>query len=745
MKRILRIIALMLITLVFFACNGGSNAGNEPGSGTPPAADTNATQAPGDDNQVYLPFVTKAAPSDSLTITDISDNRADYSGGDIPKYEKFEITFQVENSVAGNFQFPYDPSPPPGIDPQSPIYQGITVDALFTPDDWNTIYVQPAFYFQHFLEEVHRNKEWFYPTDDYAWKVRFSAHQTGDWQFKLRATDASGMVESNSYTFYVSNSANPGLIQVSQSDPRYFEFDNGDLFPALGYNMNYNGISWINPVLDNEANFQTMSENGIQLARFWLSQWAIFTSAWNPWYSIAPVPNDGYIPFTGMDASGANTSAGSETTMIVNHNFDPCMFIGWQKAQPAVMANTDYRVRVRYLTENIAGPRINGNPYGLVAKVGGVENGGWLWGPGLNCHDPGTGIVVSEYASENTVGTAEPWRIIEGTWNSGNANFLPLFYLAMENVNSGRARIDYVWIEADLGNGEYGPNIVSKPWMSHHLYFEQRNSFAMDKVIDLAHQYGIYLRPVLLEKDEWAMNRILPDGSFGESSPGNFNFHGEWRAMTKTRWLQLAWWRYVQARWGFSPNIHSWELLNEGDPGSDRHYTQADELGKFMKCKVFDVPVGAGDAEYCDYEHPNAHPVSTSFWHSFPAEAFWANINYPNVEIADVHAYISTGWINDPAHESDAAAYHLDYSASTRNRLQAHLGNRATKPIVRGEGRHRLRGRATRTAGPGAGPARRMVAQFSMVLGGCKCVDRTILVGSEYRHTTRSRWSPRAV
>ena len=93
--------------------------------------------------------------------------------------------------------------------------------------------------------------------------------------------------------------------------------------------------------------------------------------------------------------------------------------------------------------------------------------------------------------------------------------------------------------------------------------------------------------------------------------------------MTKTRWLQMAWWRYVQARWGYSPNIHSWELLNEGDPASSAHYQLADELGRSMR-------------QYA----PNHHLVSTSFWHSFPRDAFWANREYPNVDFADIHRYV---------------------------------------------------------------------------------------------------------
>jgi hypothetical protein len=75
--------------------------------------------------------------------------------------------------------------------------------------------------------------------------------------------------------------------------------------------------------------------------------------------------------------------------------------------------------------------------------------------------------------------------------------------------------------------------------------------------------------------------------------------------------------------------------------------------------------------------------VTTSFWHSFPAEQFWKNANYPNADYADVHAYISTSQVGiAPAElekmQWDAAYYHLGHS-------QELGGWNLGKPIVRGE------------------------------------------------------------
>jgi len=79
------------------------------------------------------------------------------------------------------------------------------------------------------------------------------------------------MAQSQAYSFTVARSSNKGFVRVSQRDARYFEFEDGTYFPALGFNMNFDQVSWNNPVLDNTENFKVMGENGVQLVRIWLS------------------------------------------------------------------------------------------------------------------------------------------------------------------------------------------------------------------------------------------------------------------------------------------------------------------------------------------------------------------------------------------------------------------------------------------------------------------------------------------
>jgi hypothetical protein len=602
----------------------------------------------------------------------------------VAKFDKYEVTFNVTGTSASNLQMPYDAAPPPGI----PSGWGITVDGEFSRDSFQTVYTIPAFHHQAFDYQVKQNRDWFGPLDQFSWKLRFAPPTEGAWQFRIRATDASGTFTSAPQSFSVTSSASPGFVRVSTRDPRYFEFDNGSMFTGLGYN---GGIDWSNPVRTSATRFASMGTNGVALSRIWLTQSAIFGSAWNPWYGLRG-DYGGYVPRTGLTPAGTPASVKMRLTYAEDGSggkntgyFEACRFVGGFQSVTAVKRSTTYHFTVYYTAFDITGPRNASFPnYGFVLKVQNPSSGTWH----TNCYEPGsgnaTGQVISPYR-----GSSSTQAVLEGDWSSGTNDFLPPFYLALENVNAtnaanGRTPAVYVTrveMREKLANGTLtGPQILAKPSMEHQTYFEQRFSHAFDRVVDLAAQNGVFLKVVILEKDEETLNWLAADGTLGSGA----NFFAGGRTMTQTRWLMQAWWRYLQARWGYSPAIHSWELLNEGDPSSTNHYILADELGKYMRRFA-----------------PNQHLVTTSFWHSLPATNFWRNASYPNVDYADLHAYISTSQTGDVnvasakdavvrarcgtdntcfknAMRTDAALYHLEHSLQSKDRS---LG----KPLVRGE------------------------------------------------------------
>ena len=519
------------------------------------------------------------------------------------------------------------------------------------------------------------NRAWNYPSLGSAWKVRFSPNQTGIWQYRLSARDASGAAQSAPQSFTVALSDAPGFIKVSPTDRRYFEFDNGEPYLALGFQ----GHSYDDPVQEYDPKFQEYGQNGIQLTRNWIN--GMYGTSWLEWLGGRNI-YDGYLPRAGTEAFYDSLRDQNILTMVLNYDggdngwYDACRFQFWNDPE-AVKPHTNYRLLITYWGKNIAGPRISGSSnFGLVGKIG----GGWE----VNCYEPGTSTVVTSYG-----GNTSDWGTIQGTWNSGENNFLPRVYLGMENVNRGTAYIRSISLREDLGNGQFGPEVLTEPSMEYEQYFPERSAYALDKIIDQAEQSGLYLKLVIMEKNDSIYYKLDDDGTFviaGESDNQD-GFYGLGRGLNKTRWLQQAWWRYLQARWGYSTHIHSWELTNEGDPWSVKHWEMADEFAKFMHCRVFGVQVDAVDGSKCSYDHPNDHLVTTSFWHSFPAQQFWGNPKYPNLDFADVHAYISTGWRQNAAYEEDAALYHLEYSADVRGSLDYYSAQNGlpTKPIMRGE------------------------------------------------------------
>ena len=635
----------------------------------------------------------------ALQISQVTDNRADYLNGQIPTYEKFEVTFQVDNTAAGNFQLPYDPNPPAGIDPTKyPRHKGISVDAYFLSPgetDWNQAYAQPGFYYRTYDYEVRDSRDWFYPADS-AWKVRFAPNESGLWQYKIRVQDDSGTYETTPDSFLAAGSGNKGFVKVSQNDPRYFEFDDGSLFYQMGLNK---GVGFNDPVTGNEPVYDTFGKNDVGFIRTWIS--TIYGTAW-PEFLGSPGQYDGYLPRPGIlpfhnqaddkesltvridyEAEVVGTSLDGNTGWFTN-----CAWQRWDDPE-AVKQNSDYRIRVKFRAQDITGPRDPSFPnYGVVLKSGGS------WSDA--CHYPDKGIALTDYGHNN-----DNWEYLETTWNSGTNNWLTKLFVVLENVDQGEVYLDSVTVQEVLSDGQLGPNILVDGDFQYDLVYPEAELWSLDQLLRLAEENDIYLKMVIGDKSDKMWWKIDDDGSYViNGEPDNSTgYYGNWYDLSsnnssRTRWLQRAWWRYLQARYGYSPNVHSWEFTNEGDPFDGKHWSATDLLGRYMKCEVFGiaVPDSNGDGlpvegDKCDYDHPNAHMVSTSFWHSFPAAEFWGSTDWPNVDYADVHTYTSSGWQDNPQHVIDTALFHLDYSADVRQQLDSSSNQNGipTKPIVRGE------------------------------------------------------------
>jgi len=518
--------------------------------------------------------------------------------------DKFEVQFNVQTS-ATNLDMPYDTAPPPGV--QAGI--GITVNGLFSSDNWNTTRVQPGFINQPYTHTVVNGKDHFTPSGPPVWDVRFAARQAGAWQYRLSVQDSQGTsyypdLAQPALTFSVgavssSPFASKGFLEVSPTDSRYFQFQDGTPFVGLGFNDGFSDSASV------EQKMTGYQQNGMNFMRVWMSGSGMNGSQWTSWASNF-LPQDAYLPGTSFDI--ANTYNGGNVSMRLD-DANPCLYADfWQGGVP-VEPSTTYQVWARVKVNAITGPSAAGD-YGFV-----IKQGGWL---ATDCAKTGAGVRITA-----PITGSSGWVTVSGTYTTGSSDkWLGNLYLARENATGGQAYIDEVrmWRAGDPAQ----VNILRQPYADAVDHFDPMNAAQWDLYIQSAEQHGVYLKLVIDEKNEWIRNHTAADGTM-TAAGSNDNFYAA--PGTKVRWLEQAWWRYVIARWGYSTAVHSFEYINEGDPYDGRLYEAANAMASYF------------------HQNDPAHPlVTTSFWAAFPNKEFWSNPLYPDIDYVDLHAYISTGW-----------------------------------------------------------------------------------------------------
>jgi hypothetical protein len=621
-----------------------------------------------------------------LQIANIQANSAT-----VGRYEKFELTFNISGSVATNPYFPYDPNPPPGV----PAGVGITVEGLFSPDHWTTVITQPGFLYQPYERLCisgntpvtacpPNGEEWLYPSGEPVWKVRFAPQQTGTWQYRLRATDASGTVESVTGTFTVTNSTLPhnrGFIRISQADPGYFEYSDGSPFIGVGHGE---GVEQWRFTYSVDEVFDRLEAGRVNFIRWWMSGSSIFMAPWSPWHSHHLPGEGGY--FNAVSLTYTHAYSGHLVSLRLwdypdpgmDNRRNPCMFQGFTN-NVSVKPNTTYQLSVRLKTVGVTGPRNAAYPYGFT-----IRTGGWL---GDTCADPAFTTGDSQRLMGHVSGTTPGWIVVTATFTTGpNQYFLDNFYLILENTTGGDAYVDEVSLREWRAGAPAGPEVLRKNRFAYHLYFDQQPSWFWDYLFQRAEQGEVTVRPVILEKNDWIANHLDANGQpvGGYYDLDNDRFYAA--PNTAVRRLHEYFWRYLIARWGYSRAVHSWELINEGDPYNGNHYRMADAFGRFMR-----------------RHNPSRHLVTTSAWHSFPQAEFWANPLYDGVDYADIHEYACCGnhyggWVRNIgaplALERDPAHVVGGQGASVRIPGATQFNNVSSTPrhlIIRGQGEWVLR------------------------------------------------------
>jgi hypothetical protein len=549
----------------------------------------------------------------------------------VERWERLIVTFRLTNSAATHTQFPFDPNPPPGM----AWLDGVSVDALFTPDDGRTVYRRPGFLNQPYERALKGGEEWLYPTNEALWTVRFAPPKIGQWQYRIAVVEARGEAQSEERRFDVTLPTDPlnhGPIRVAPADARYFECGDGTTFLGNGHNL---GFSEEQFSFDAEAQFNAMGSGNQQFFRWWIAG-KLWGSAWQPWNSRT-LGYDGTVPKTGLSLASAYADG---LTALRIDAANPIMFQGWMSGHAGLVPGRSYLVRVRWRTESITGPVTSGQPFGVCLKLTGWPEPGQTGAlPALVPHVHGD----------------TPWHVATGTFVA-DRDLLQNLAIILENASDGTAYVDEVALHEVLPNSALGPQLLRSPRFNSHFWFDPRPAAGMEAILDAAVRHGMAFKLNVSEKQEELMNRLGPDG-LPDPLGGNFN-RGPG---TPTHRLHEYYWRHLFARFGASRAVHSWELVNEEDPNNLEHFRLAADLAR----------AAADDG--------NPHPATTSTWSSFATNS-WKNPASAPLGYADFHAYVrSTGELQ-PREElaNDSARFFHDYDLAA-------LGQGFGKPVVWGE------------------------------------------------------------
>ena len=570
--------------------------------------------------------IVRYIPSGQLGISNLSE-----SATSIECWETLEITFNIENSAATHIQFPYETNLPPGLT----WADGITVDGIFSPDNWATVYRRPGFLYQKYQRAYKNNREWLYPQGDPVWTIRFAPPLQGNWKYKIEIKEAKGTFLSQERSFVVTAPTNPnnhGPIRVSKTDKRYFEYADGTPFIGMGHNINIDADKYS---YDASNIFNTIGTGNQQLLRWWIAG-HIWSSAWQPW-SSATLGNAGNSPRTGLIVT--KVYGDSKASLQLNSN-NPLMYQGFMSGHAGVISGKKYRVRVRWCTDNATGTGLSiryTNNWPEISNIGSYQ------------------ILVQP------INGTTPWHVATGDYTA-TSDFVPE-YICICFQGSGTGYVDECALHEVLADGSLGPQLLRSPKFCSVYTMDPRRSAGMDAIFSEAAAKNIHFKLVISERREEILNRIDANGNpypqWDEFEMLNDNFFAGPNTMVRS--LHEYYWRYMFARFGASRAIHSWELCNEASPASDKHFDLAGHLAK----------KASADG--------NPHPSTTSTWSGL-AEDKWKSVISSCISHTDFHCYVrGTGWIG-PEDElaRDSARFFIEYD----NNVKA---TGFGKPVVWGE------------------------------------------------------------
>ena len=214
-------------------------------------------------------------PSEPLRVINLRESRTE-----VGRYEKFELTFDVNRHITN----PFDP-------------EQVKIDATFTDPKAKRVIV-PAFYHQGFVRRIKNDREELVPVGPGTWKVRFAPTTEGTHTYYLTVKYAPERqkgkaqperLDTGKRSFLCVPSKSKGFVRVCKRDPNYFAFDSGDWFYPIGHNVHSpsddtpraaaiqrkTGADILpdHGTYNYDHLFKKMADNGENCAEVWMCSW----------------------------------------------------------------------------------------------------------------------------------------------------------------------------------------------------------------------------------------------------------------------------------------------------------------------------------------------------------------------------------------------------------------------------------------------------------------------------------------
>jgi len=177
----------------------------------------------------------------------------------LPCFEKLELTFTLDREYSN----PFDP-------------QVVDVQGHFRSPAGQTIDV-PGFFYQDYARMRDGNgNEKLAGVGEPCWKVRTAPTAPGTWEYFVTVKDDRGELRSATEKIEATPPEDPrGRVRVSRTDPRYFEFENGEFYYPLGINMRDGGdqAAAQRGTFAFDDFFPAFRQAGLSFVRTWMCAW----------------------------------------------------------------------------------------------------------------------------------------------------------------------------------------------------------------------------------------------------------------------------------------------------------------------------------------------------------------------------------------------------------------------------------------------------------------------------------------